>query len=159
MDDIEKLLKRVELLEAAVFASPQKKGTSSKYVNQTTKKKKKTPVVIPPNLDELSHSEIVEIAKHAFKKHLAPENLAKITLQIPKEDLISAINGESKLGILVDPIEEIRRRIFDYINQNSLLKSNLTCSTHCPTCPYAKVVNCFTVNRRRIINETTIHRG
>lgn len=158
-DLLKRIIKRIEMLEAAVFSTPKEKGTSSKYINKTTKKVKKTQIVIPPDLDSLSHSEIVEIAKHSFKKHLVPENLAKITVQIPREDLISAIKGESQLGILVDPIGEIREKIFGYINTNSILKSNLTCTTYCPTCPWAKVVNCYTVNKRRIINETTKHIG
>jgi hypothetical protein len=159
VEKLTKLIKRIEMLEAAVFSKPNQKETSPKYVNKISKKKKKASIIIPPNLDELSHSEIVEVAKHKFKKHLTPENLSKITVQIPKDDLISMIKGETQIENVVDPIGEIREKIFDYINQNSLLKSNLSCSTYCPTCPYSKVINCFTVNKRRIINETTIHRG
>ena len=149
---IEELIKRIEMLEAAMFAPAQEKATSKKYVS-TVKKKKKKDIVIPPELSLLSHSEIVEIARHAFSKHMTPEDISKITLQIPKDDLVSAIKGETMIGVVVDPIGHIRESIFSYINSNDLLKSALTCSTHCPTCPYSKVINCYTINKRRINNE------
>ena len=148
---IDQLVKRIEMLETAVFGVPQEKGTSSKYNNKKkAKAAKPKSITIPQDIENLPHSEVVELAKHVFAKHYTPEDLAKISLQIQKEDLISAIKGESMLGVVVDPIGEVRAEIFDYINNNAILKSTLDCSMYCPTCPYSKVVNCYSINQRRI---------
>ena len=95
MDEIlktlDQILKRLEMVETATFGTAQEKGTSTKYNNKKkAKATKPKSITIPQDIESLSHSEVVELAKHVFAKHYTPEDLAKISLQIQKEDLISA---------------------------------------------------------------------
>ena len=155
-EDLDDLRMDQEILKAALFAE-QQEMPQMEAKQPSTKKPKVKKITVPPNLEELSHTELVEITRYVFGKYMDPEALACITRQISKDELISAIEGESKLQIIVDPIEEIREKIYAFINENYLLKTQMTCSTHCPTCPYSKVINCFTLNRRKLENETTKH--
>ena len=148
------LEKRIALLEAAVFGSKASDIERPQLNKEPKRKKNNKNIIIPPVLEDLSHSEIVEISKHVFSKFLKREELAVFTRQIKKEDLISLIReGYTNQVKPIDPLKDIRQKIFDFINRNEILRSNLDCSTHCPTCPYSKVINCHTVNGRIINNE------
>ena len=152
---LKQLIKRVELIEAALFGAPAT-SVEKPEKRKVSKKVKRQHITIPPILDQIPNSELVEITKHKLSSFLSPEELAKITIQIPRSDLISAIEGDIKLSeTIVDPVGEIREKIFKFINNHEILKSDLVCSTYCPTCPYSRVINCFSVNRRRIENDTS----
>ena len=90
----------------------------------------------PMLMGEASHSELVQLARRVGHTHASR--------QVPREDLEELILG-ADISI-EDPLEYIREKTFEFINGNSLMLSTLSCSTHCPTCPYGGVVHCFATN-------------
>ena len=100
------------------------------------RKKKNTWTLDLARLDELNHTELVQVARKI--------GYTEATRQVPKEDLIDMIFGD-ELDI-EDPVDEIRDVIHTYIQGNQVLLSTLHCTTHCPTCPHERVINCFASN-------------
>jgi len=95
----------------------------------------------PQRLDEVSLSELVQIARYMGHTHA--------THQVPREELENLLLGED--FEVEDPLEIIREKTHEYIKGNAVLLSTLRCSSHCPTCPHERVVHCFAMNSDLIL--------
>jgi hypothetical protein len=119
-------------------ASPPKKKTRRRPT-------KKTPTAHPVDLtllEEMSESELVAVARLV--------GYPTASRRLLPEDLISLILGEVDEPP-EDPLVDIREKIFDFVDGNQrILRSQMSCDLHCPTCPHHKVVECYTVNQDKV---------
>lgn len=100
--------------------------------------------VDPTLIGYMSHSEIVQVCRDA-----GYPNASK---QIPQEDLVSLLFGESDC-VPEDPLEEVRRRTYNFVNGNKrMLISTMRCDLNCPACPHNRVVECYTENHDIVDN-------
>ncbi len=118
--------------------------TKTRSTARRKKKKKKGPADVDidlSRLEEMNETELVSVA------HMMGYRMA--SRQLLKEDLIALILGEREEP--PDPIEEIRDRIWSFVDGNQrILRSQLTCDMHCPTCPHHQVVACFAANNDKV---------
>ena len=109
------------------------KGMSTKGPRR---KKDKSPTINLDNLECMSTTELVEIAR--LLGHSGASRM------IPREDLIDLILGEPYT--LYDPLEGIRVRIDSFVAARKPSVSTMKCSLHCRQCPHDDVVVCYYVN-------------
>ncbi len=89
-------------------------------------------------LDGLSESELVVIAQMA--------GYHKASRHLHRDDLINLILGEA--DDCLDVLAPAREMIYAYVKANErIMRSQMPCDLHCPTCPHHQVVECFTANR------------
>lgn len=100
-------------------------------------KKSSEPVVDLSKINDMSESELVEIA------HLM--GIAAASRQLPREELVDLILGMRETP-LEDPIAGIRERTHRYVQTNRVMVSQLPCDLDCPKCPVREVVACYAVN-------------
>lgn len=93
-------------------------------------------------LDELSLSELVELARRAGIVHASR--------QLPERELIDLLLGAQDL--VEDPLAEIRAKTYRFLqdSRRSILASAMDCDLFCPGCPHDKVVECYTDNLQRV---------
>tara|TARA_B100000131_G_scaffold304437_1_gene329452 strand:+ start:1785 stop:2279 length:495 start_codon:yes stop_codon:yes gene_type:complete len=139
------LQRRLEILEEHVL------GTLPEIVEPPTKddpsppkssSKKKEEVIEDFELDlgklpMMSTTEIVQAC--ILHGHV---NASRAML---REDLIDLLMGEPI--DVEDPVEDIRNKTYSFVQENELmLRSQMQCDLHCPSCPNNTVVQCWTAN-------------
>jgi hypothetical protein len=115
-----------------------KRPAAAKPKKKKTKKSSGEFSVDLSALPSLSESELVSIA------HLVGyENASR---GMHRDDLIDLIiSGASDCDDVLAPIREV---IYSFVKGNErIMRSQMPCDLHCPTCPHHQVVECFTTNR------------
>ena len=101
------------------------------------KKSTKSPFKLDlSRLNECNLTELIQIARHA--------GYPDVSRQMPREEIEALLWGDEVH--VEDPLMEVREQTFNYLQGNSVMLSGLTCSTHCPTCPHDRVVDCYSRN-------------
>lgn len=110
-------------------------------------RKKKAPswTFDPLRLDECNLTELVQIARKMGFEHAS--------IQIPRPDLEDLLLGA--VSEIEDPLSDMREWTFGFLTSNTaIMHSQLSCSTHCPTCPHDRVVDCYATNFDKVIPRT-----
>lgn len=114
------------------------KQTKKTATDAAPKKPKKSsdPVIDFTLLDQMSESELVEVA-----------NLMGLSAsrQLPRDELMDIILCTRDTPH-VDPVESMREKIHRYVSGNRIMVASMPCNLDCPNCPKRAVTACYTVN-------------
>ena len=153
---IEELEKRIRILEAAQFGKrtepllPEPIEPKKQKKDTTVDRLKKAIETNRELLTSCSHEELVQILWKLGKPEASKQVREADAIDIIKSialhrDIFSSPEDFIERDI-EDPVEEIRKKTFAYINKEQVDVSNMSCSLHCPTCPHYTVVECWTDN-------------
>ena len=141
--DIKELLKRIELLEAAVFYTPagdlpeSRFGETKKPVRKKISEKKIRDYVNKnPNI---SKTELVFLCS---KLGLKASSVS------PKQDIIDLLL--TGIGVQEEPLKDIKNKTETYIAENNIAISTVKCDMDCQNCYESRVILCQMNNKDKI---------